>query len=151
VVLLAVAVVAVPVTLEARSISEVGYFWQGRYTLPLAVGLPLLAAASSRTRAGRWATPVLLGVLAVCHLVSFVVALGRYTVGKGQGLGLLGGDWAPPLPALVLVVAFGLTLALWAVWLVRLGRDPAPESSSGEAAAEEDQPVERSARWASRR
>jgi hypothetical protein len=94
VVLLAVAVVAVPVVLEARSISEVGYFWQGRYSLPLAVGLPLVAAAGSRAAARRPAALLLIAVLAACHLVSYVIALGRYTVGTGRGLGLTGGAWA---------------------------------------------------------
>jgi hypothetical protein len=104
--LVAVGVLVVPVVLEARSISEVGYFWQGRYTLPLAVGVPLVLAAGSRSRAGRPLLVLLLTALAACHLVGYVVALGRYTVGQGNGLGLVDEQWAPPLPALVLAVAF---------------------------------------------
>jgi hypothetical protein len=70
---------------RARSISDVGYFWQGRYTLPLAVGVPLVAAAGSRARLGRRSLALLLAVLAVCHLVGYVITLGRYTVGPATG------------------------------------------------------------------
>jgi hypothetical protein len=131
-VLLAVAVVAVPVVLEARSVSDVGYFWQGRYTLPLAVGVPLVAAWSSRLPAGRRVPAALIAVVAVCHLVSYVVTLGRYTVGTGQGLGLVDGDWAPPLPALTLVLAFSLTLLVGGIGLARLiGRPVQTPDGSG--------------------
>jgi peptidoglycan/LPS O-acetylase OafA/YrhL len=122
--LLAVGVLVVPVALEARSISDVGYFWQGRYTLPLAVGVPLVLAAGSRASARRPLLALLLTVLAACHLVGYVVALGRYTVGTGNGLGLVDEQWAPPLPALVLATAFALTLVAGAVGLSRLGREP---------------------------
>ena len=47
---LLIAAVVVPVLLEARSVSEKGLIWQGRYTLPLAVGVPILAAFAA-TRA----------------------------------------------------------------------------------------------------
>jgi hypothetical protein len=125
VLLLVVGVLAVPVVLEARSISDVGYFWQGRYTLPLALGVPLVAAAGSRLRPHRAAVALLLAVLVVCHLVGFVITLGRYTVGMGNGLGLLDGRWAPPLPPLVLVGAFAVTLLVGAVGLLRLARSHA--------------------------
>jgi uncharacterized membrane protein len=133
-----VGVLVVPVVLEARSISEGGYFWQGRYTLPLAVGLPLLAAASSRSRARQPGLVLLIAVLAVCHLVSYVVTLGRYTVGTGQGLGLVGGDWAPPLPALTLVVAFSVTLLVGGIGLTRLAGRRAEPSDTADAAARND-------------
>jgi len=147
VVLLAGGVLAVPVVLEARSISEVGYFWQGRYTLPLAVGLPLVAAASSRGRPGHppRATALLLAVLVACHLVSYVTALGRYTVGTGQGLGLVGGDWSPPLPALTLVVAFLLTLLVGGGGLARLAGGPVEPPEAG-ASPDQSAPQDRTRR-----
>jgi hypothetical protein len=103
--LLAVAVLAVPVILEARSISEVGYFWQGRYTLPLAVG-PATARRREqpRPRAGRWGparAPRSPGRLPPGQL-----RRRARSVHRRQGAGTRPGDgqWAPPLPALVLVV-----------------------------------------------
>jgi len=103
------------------------------------VGVPLLAAAGARGRSARWVPALLATVLAVCHVVGYVIALGRYTVGTGQGLGLVDGDWAPPLPALVLVIAFAVTVTAWSVWLVRLGRveatepGPAPVRATGDS------------------
>ena len=44
VVLLGIGTVAIPVVLELASANTVGFYWQGRYTLPLAVGVPLVAA-----------------------------------------------------------------------------------------------------------
>ena len=131
-VLLVIGVLAVPVVLEARSISEVGYFWQGRYTLPLAVGVPLVAVAGSRARLGRRTLALLLAVLAGCHLVGYVVTLGRYTVGTGNGLGLIDVQWEPPLPAPVLVGAFAVALLAGAVGLRRLGAagDAQPPASA---------------------
>ena len=133
--LLAVGVLVVPVVLEARSISDVGYFWQGRYTLPLAVGVPLVLAAGSRASARRPLLALLLTVVAACHLVVYVVALGRYTVGTGNGLGLVDEQWAPPLPALVLAAAFAAVLLGWSAVLFRCGGQPNGGADSGPDAA----------------
>jgi len=141
--LLVVACVLVPVALEALSANQVGFYWQGRYTLPIAVGVPVLAAVASQ-RPGGAARPVprvgsgalgpltlvllalVLLALAAAQVVSYVVALGRYTVGTGNGLGLTDVAWAPPLPAPVLAVAFAAAAAGWAVWLLLGLRRPQP-------------------------
>ena len=54
---LLIAAVVVPVLLEARSVSEKGLIWQGRYTLPLAVGVPILAAFAATRAADEDAPP----------------------------------------------------------------------------------------------
>lgn len=121
----AVAVVAVPVALEVPSVDDVGFYWQGRYTLPLAAGFPVLAAvAASRgrppTRMETTVMAVVLAVLAVAHVAAFLTALGRYTVGTGQGLGLFDVAWQPPGSAPLLAAAFCLASAGWSAWLLRL-------------------------------
>ncbi|MCY7364382.1 MAG: DUF2142 domain-containing protein [Frankiaceae bacterium] len=122
VVLLAVGCVLVPVALEVPSVNQVGFYWQGRYTLPLAVGLPVLAAVASRRPVAvpRSVLAVVLGAVGVAQVVCFVVVLGRYTVGSGNGLGLRDAAWPPPLPALVLAVAFSVAAAAWSIWLLLL-------------------------------
>lgn len=117
---LVLGVVLVPIALEVASAEQVGFYWQGRYTLPLAVGVPLVAAVAAR-RPRPAPVPLLAGVLAVlavCHLVGFVTALGRYTVGTGNGLGLVDAVWSPPLPALVLAVGAVLAALAWSALLL---------------------------------
>ena len=119
---LVVLVVAVPTALEVASANVVGFYWQGRYTLPLGVGVVLVAAAL-----GRRAAPVpvglqvvLLALVGTAHVASFVVALGRHTVGTGNGLGLLDVRWEPPLPAPVLALGSCFAALAWSLWLARL-------------------------------
>ncbi len=120
VVLLAVGCVLVPVAVEVPSANQVGFYWQGRYTLPLAVGLPVLAAVASRRPVAvpRSVLAVVLAAVGVAQVVCFVVVLGRYTVGSGNGLGLSDEAWPPPLPALVLAVAFAVAATAWSLWLL---------------------------------
>jgi hypothetical protein len=95
--LLALAIFLMPVIFEIPKINAVGAYWQGRYWLPLLVGIPLTAAASRSTRAH--ARPVALlppltaalvrgiAIVAICATVAwaqidtFLLALHRYTVG----------------------------------------------------------------------
>ena len=129
-VVLVVGAVLVPVALEVLSANAVGFYWQGRYTLPLAVSVPLLAAVAARDPRPV-PRPLLAAVLAAaagCHVLAFVTALGRYTVGTGGGWGLVDVAWSPPLPPLVLAVAAGLAALAWAglLLLVPVARRPWP-------------------------
>jgi hypothetical protein len=64
-----VLVVVIPLVAEILTYSKSGLgSWQGRYTLPLAVGLPLLAVAPSRPKPAEWnlvAVPAVVVVLLV--------------------------------------------------------------------------------------
>ncbi|MDQ2729387.1 MAG: DUF2142 domain-containing protein, partial [Actinomycetota bacterium] len=89
VVLLGLIVVAtlviVPSAADLYSARSIGLDWQGRYGLPLAVGIPILAAAvlgERRVRLGG-VPAVLFSSLAVGQLVSWYWVLRRYTVGLG--------------------------------------------------------------------
>ena len=142
----AVAVVLVPIALEVPSVNEVGFYWQGRYTLPLAAGVPVLAAVAPRrvptsTRLHDATLAVLLAVLAAAHVASFVVTLSRYTVGVGRAIDLTDVDWQPPGSAVVLIGLFGLAAAVWSLWLLRLPVEDASHAPAASAAAEHLPPV----------
>jgi hypothetical protein len=121
--------VLVPAVGEALAYPRLGPWWQGRYTLPLAVGVPLLAVAGARL-SRRTSLPLGAGVAAAVALgqvLAFVHTLARYTVGAGHGLGLGTVRWHPPLPPLLLIALFCLLAIGWAIWLVLpLGRPTEP-------------------------
>jgi hypothetical protein len=125
VLLLVAAVVAVPVALEAPSVATVGFYWQGRYTLPLAAGALVVAAAVARRSPPRWCLAVLLAVVAAAQVGALIVALGRWTDGVGQPLDLLDPAWSPPLPPVALVAAYAVLAVGWCA-LLALGRAGQP-------------------------
>jgi hypothetical protein len=113
-----------PIVLEARSASTAGFFWQGRYTLPLAVGVPILAAFAFAGR--RWSSRVATRVawiagiaLGASQVLAFIQALHRYTVGTRHKFDFFASTpWEPPLPALLLTVVFVVAVAAWYLLLV---------------------------------
>lgn len=100
---LALAIVVLPVAISSSQVHRYGYTWSGRDTLPLAVGLPILAAAllgRSVLSAYRARLAGIVGVLAVgAQIAAYFEALRRYAVGtKGPDFGfLLHARWRPPL------------------------------------------------------
>lgn len=123
---LCVAVVAIPVVAQGRQAVHLGYIWQGRYLLAVAVGVPLLAAAvlANRTPVGRrgWLGRVprivMLGVAGVTLFVGlemFLTTLRRYAVGDTGSWFTLHPAWSPPgtvYGAVALYVA-GAALLAW--------------------------------------
>lgn len=100
--LLAAAVVVVPVALSYMEAHRLGIVWQGRYTLPLAAGIPLVAVALAERsprleRFGRLGAVVLAIMLAVADIGAFLESLRRYAVGVTGPLDFLGAKWHPPL------------------------------------------------------
>jgi hypothetical protein len=136
----AVLVVAVllPPALEAFEAPKVGFFgWQGRYTLPLAVGIPLLAASGAGDRARRlFANTRLYGVAGVFvvggQVAGLWAALRRNSVGVNGSMAFWTAPaWSPPVPALLLLAVFAGALAmLTAVFVARspVGADADPRA-----------------------
>jgi hypothetical protein len=97
---LGIAVLIVPMVIEARGAATVGYVWQGRYTLPLAVGVPILASMliQSWRRLSRSAAVAISGGLIGCLAVSQFAALHRALIRFEVGVGALthGPAWRPP-------------------------------------------------------
>ena len=122
--------VFLPVALESSRVEEYGFPWQGRYILPLAVGLPVLAAFAVARRPevlaghdGRVAVVLAVSV-AVAHVASFAQALRRYTVGANGTLVFFDGRWDPPVPTAALVAGFTLAVAAFAAWCWHLMSTP---------------------------
>jgi hypothetical protein len=142
---LALLILAMPLTLESHTINTVNVWWQGRYWLPVAVGFPLVAGTfqwrSRRHRAlgtGRqWVAPaVVLGVgllLLAAQIGSFTRALGRYEVGLGVQAGAPT-IWLPPGGRNLVVVAFvvGAIVTLALVVFMMLPRMKAAPATAGE-------------------
>lgn len=119
---LVAAVVVLPVvesTVVARSI---GFFYQGRYTLPLATGVPLLAAVVLAKRATRFpltrrSLTVVALLAAAAQFVAYVYAMHRYTVGQSGPLVFWTDPvWSPAVPpavlSLTLLALLGVVIAL---------------------------------------
>ncbi len=120
--------VVAPIVLESWQARSYGFYWQGRYTLPFAVGVPLLAVFSLQSDAGQRLfrirlLPTLGGMLVVAQLLAFYQALRRWSVGAdGPVFYWLDPTWEPPLPQSVLLLAYGATLTGFVVWLFGGGR-----------------------------
>lgn len=130
----AVTVLVLPVLLELTSYRESSFAWQGRYTLPLAVGVPILLGILPGSRRPGDISPraesvrpgnaaVLLAAVGSVHVVSFVGALNRNVNGIDGFWGISEPGWSPPLSAWLLIVGFTAVVAVggWCAWrLVRV-------------------------------
>jgi Predicted membrane protein (DUF2142) len=122
--LLAVTVVA-PLALEGSAYRDVGgIFWQGRYTLPIAVGIPILAtmAIAATGRAEQVVRPrlaLVLGIgIAIAHILAFAQNLRRYTVGyRGEIQYWKNATWSPPVSPLLLTIAYVIIVTAFVGWV----------------------------------
>jgi hypothetical protein len=123
---LSVAIIVVPIALESAAYRDVGWvFWQGRYTLPLAVGLPILCAvAIASTERGRQFTGprfvLSVGVLiAIAHILAFTQNIRRYTVGYfGEIQYWKQPYWSPPSSPLLLSIAYTAVITAFIAWVL---------------------------------
>jgi hypothetical protein len=133
---LIVLVLLIPVLIVSAHAREYGYNWSGRDTLPLAVGLPLLAAAfvgtrrpaSEIARLTRSSVRVVAPLVALAQFLAFYEALRRYAVGThGAIFGFITHpSWHPAIgivPALLLELLAVIALAAMVVIIARHGRD----------------------------
>lgn len=128
--LLVVGVLLVPVPFEVLQAREIGLFWQGRYTLPLAVGLPVLAAAvitgarvpRSWVERLRAASVVL---VPAAQVVAVTWGMRRFAVGaSGPLMYFTDPQWSPPLPHWSLAATVAAGMAAIAVTAARAARAP---------------------------
>jgi hypothetical protein len=132
---LTAATIVVPIVIESATYSDAGApTWQGRYTLPLAVGVPIVAAfALSSSERGRQLTTRRLvlsigAVLGVAQIIAFAQNLRRYTVGHIGALQFWShAKWSPPLPAIVITLAFIALIIAFEWWLLTV----VPRSADG--------------------
>lgn len=127
--LLVAAVVVIPVLIAYSQVHRLGIVWQGRDILPLAVGVPILAAAYlSRADVAAWGrvpfAALVCGALAVADGAAFLEAMRRYAVGVAGTVDFFGGSWAPPFGNVALAVwgCAALALVMGFVVLAQLDR-----------------------------
>ena len=115
---LLVTTIVLPAVADAREGTTVGFVWLGRYTLPLAVGIVLVAAfAVSEGEHGpldslfRRCAVVVTAVVAACQALTTYWLLRRFMVGLRGSLLLRNASWRPPLPAVVLLLVAVLAAA----------------------------------------
>lgn len=135
-----------PALLQLGSYPVNGIVWQGRYSLPWMVGVPILAAASTAGRldraAARRITVAVAPLIAAGHVGGYWLAMRRWTVGHSQRWWFLGDpEWQPPAPFVLWVVvpAFVVIAVAGAAALVALAfaadddaADPAASPGSPE-------------------
>jgi hypothetical protein len=93
-----------------------GLNWQGRYGLPIYIGLPFIVMAR-RPRIQARTLHLLIVIFAVLQWVSLYWGLRRWTVGTNGALFyVFGEDWIPPVPSVVI-----LAVAAAGAWLVVAG------------------------------
>ncbi len=126
---MAVITVALPVVAEMRSAQEISFAWQGRYSLPYAVGIPISSAwMLARGRRLRGAVEVvgalfITSLAAVAHLLAYAGALRRYEVGyPAPLLSVLGdGAWEPPIGSLGGLAGFSLAVVGFLLLVIVFG------------------------------
>lgn len=126
--LLVLVLVFVPAFVQAALVTEMGYIWQGRYTLAMfAVLLVLCGVVIDGSdvvlgvRTTRRLATIALGALVIAHLIAFVNTLRRYTVGSQYSFAdmLQHVTWQPPAGWLPLSVAYLVVLTAGAILLRR--------------------------------
>ncbi|MET9961642.1 DUF2142 domain-containing protein [Streptomyces sp. NPDC006326] len=132
-----VAVVVVPVAAQASQAEKLGMVWQGRYLLPFAVGLPLMAVlicASRAPGAGMpWRRLVGFAVagLALADAAAFFWTLRRFAVGTSGPWVPFSAHWNPPGGWALWTAVY--TVAAFALALPALARDREPAAADGPA------------------
>jgi len=122
VVALTIGTFVLPAAIQYPGVRDADLFWQGRYTLPLVVGVPLVAAWGL----ARWPRPVVapgslvvplaLVALFVAHVVAFAQNLRRYTVGSDGTVWFFTAErWTPPIASGILLLVYAAAIVAWLV------------------------------------
>jgi hypothetical protein len=172
VLMLGVAIVAIPVLAQGVEAKHIGLIWQGRYLLAVAVGLPILAGAVLAARASEFseapqanktgaatAAPVglptwldrrivlTLGtVLAFADLAAFFRAQRRYLTGLNGHLLLTNITWQPPGTWVLWMALYVLALGSSVVLYAKLASTPglgAGDRGAGSEPAASGSPITR--------
>ena len=146
---LLVGCLALPVVSDTLTAQRLGFSWQGRYGLPLLVGVPIVAGwiidRSGRlsARAARRIGLAAVGVVVVGYEVACLVMLRRNLVGISHPLldGLTRGTWRGPLTPILLFAWTSVATAAWAA-VVLWAQGWRLPGGGGRSRAEEAEAVE---------
>ncbi len=133
-----VGVAIAPVVLQYPSARNGVIIWQGRYLLPLAVGVPVLAIAVLNesdlfaglfARVSRRLCVSVVSLLAVAHIAAHMAAMRRYVVGIKARLNYFAlPRWSPPIAPWILLF---LTVGAWFAWVFVVWRADAERVDAG--------------------
>jgi hypothetical protein len=113
---LAVAFLGIETYVLYTQANSNGLNWQGRYGLPIYIGLPFVVMARRPSIQPRTLRFVVIAFAAI-QWISLYWALRRWTVGtNGPLLYIFREDWIPPLPTILV-----LAIAAFGAWLVVAG------------------------------
>ena len=137
------ACVVIPTAAEVSTHEKTGFGWQGRYTLPLAIGVVLMSGMIISGRltslpVGRsWdraTRNIVVPLLGAAQFVAFVSAMKRNSAGASSGFpfGTYVIRWAPPGGVWNWLVVMGLACVMFTLWLrwVSTSGDLGPEGMS---------------------
>jgi hypothetical protein len=130
--LIAVTALVVPILLQALTAPAFGYFWHGRYSLPLLVGIPLAAAHAIEPRPDRRprsSTAAVVVLLGAAQFGAFWWALRRYAVGSTGPLLPAHPAWRPIVDVRVCLLVYLLLLLVVGTAAIRLLRARTPDST----------------------
>jgi hypothetical protein len=135
----------VPVAIETARASSNNLVWHGRYTLPFAVGIPLLAGYTLRSLEGttlaikRFAWWLVVAFV-VAQVLAFNQALRRYTSGVNGPVWFWTSDtfWSPPVPSWILV--FGYVALMVGIVAVVIKIPMAPRTAPVRVGAQDSPP-----------
>lgn len=121
--------ILLPTLLAFSQARRLGIVGQGRYIMPVAVGIPILLgyAASRGDWNKRWVPAALLVsavAIAVVHVSAFVQALHRYRTGVLAPIWTAKADWNPPITWWLDIVLFAGLVAGVIGWWYRLAAPP---------------------------
>lgn len=139
--------IGVSISAEGFSLPPIGFYWQGRYALPLLVGAFVVATCAYDRRApeqptlspawatwggpyGRWVLAGIVGSFIAIHGVAFA-SLSRYVASRGEDIQswsdfLTDPRWRAPVPFTALLLVYtGACLIFW--WLLVRPRTPRSE------------------------
>lgn len=137
--ILLAAALLVPILVQARSVSQTGIIWQGRYGLPLYLGVLIVACWVLSAREARRIAhlaprvgPLVAASIAAFGVYAFWLVMMRYVIGQGAPLRLMWSDpsWQPPggWPLLVILyVAGSAALVALVAWLCRIAARHDPD------------------------
>ncbi len=135
------AALVLPLLATLATLDGRGLVWQGRYGLPFAVGVALIAsqAVAERSRPVPLSRVVLAGAsVAFTIAVSASVLKVRAAEIADGSVAMAGGTWSPPMPAVVvLVVLLGMAALAAAVHSAASGAPAAPGEPGVDRATDE--------------
>jgi hypothetical protein len=129
----AAALLLVPGLLQLQAYKVSAFVWQGRYSMPLAVGVPILlglfAASGSpeRPRVPRWLVAGIAAATVFLHVTAMTWALNRNVSGTDEFFAPVPDRWTPPVPVPVLIGVLLVAATVAAVLAVRTDRQRVEE------------------------